>query len=119
MPALTVCIIACNEATVLPRCLDSVSWADEIVIVVDAKSHDRTEDIARERADLVEVRPYAGDIEQKSYCTELASHDWVFIIDPDEVATPELGRDLQQVLKAATDRWNALVRSLAPRPRTT
>ena len=97
-PALSVCVIACNEEVVLPRCLDSVGWADELVILVDAKSHDRTEEIARARADRVEVRPYVGDIEQKSACVELASHDWVFIIDPDEVATPKLCAEIRAVL---------------------
>jgi glycosyltransferase involved in cell wall biosynthesis len=103
MPLITVCIIACNEAETLPRCIDSVAWADEIVIVVDAKSHDRTEEIARARAQRVEVRPYEGDIEQKSYCNELASHDWVFIVDPDEVVTPKLGREIQQAVAIAKE----------------
>ena len=94
MPTVSVCVIACNEETVLPRCLDSVAWADEIVIVIDAKSHDRTETIARERAQRVEIRPYEGDIQQKRYCCELASHDWVFVVDPDEVVTPDLARDV-------------------------
>jgi glycosyltransferase involved in cell wall biosynthesis len=103
MSRITVCIIACNEAEVLPRCLDSVAWADEIVIVVDGKSHDRTEEVARARAHRVEVRPYEGDIEQKSYCNELASHDWVFIVDPDEVVTDELGRAIEQAVQTATE----------------
>jgi glycosyltransferase involved in cell wall biosynthesis len=98
MSAISVCVIACNEETVLPRCLDAVAWADEIVIVVDAKSHDRTETIARERAQRVEVRPYEGDIEQKRYCCELASHDWVFVVDPDEVVTPDLACEVQRAI---------------------
>ena len=100
---VSICVIACNEEAVLPRCLDAVAWADELVIVVDAKSHDRTEEIARARADRVEVRPYPGDIEQKSHCTELASHDWVLIVDPDEVVTPELGAEIRRALAAADD----------------
>ena len=43
---LSACIIACNEQELLPRCLDSLAWADEIVVVVDAKSTDRSEAIA-------------------------------------------------------------------------
>ncbi|MGE4606728.1 MAG: glycosyltransferase family 2 protein [Myxococcota bacterium] len=98
MTRTSACVIACNEEAVLTRCLDSIAWVDELVIVVDAKSHDRTEEIARERAARVEVRPYQGDIEQKRYCTELASHDWVLIVDPDEVVTEKLAREIQQVL---------------------
>jgi len=100
-PGLSVCVIACNEQNVLGRCLDSVDWADELVIVVDAKSHDETERIARERADRVEVRPYQGDIEQKDACTRLASHDWVLIVDPDEVVTPPLAREIQRAVRGA------------------
>jgi glycosyltransferase involved in cell wall biosynthesis len=103
MPAVSVCVIACNEETVLPRCLDSVAWADEIVMVIDAKSHDRTETIAREHAQRVEVRPYEGDVQQKRYCCELASHDWVFVVDPDEVVTVDLARDVQQAIGRASD----------------
>jgi glycosyltransferase involved in cell wall biosynthesis len=103
MSAISVCVIACNEESVLLRCLDAVDWADEIVVVVDAKSHDRTETIARERARRVEVRPYEGDIQQKSYCCELASHDWVFVVDPDEVVTPELARDIQRAVARTSD----------------
>ena len=103
MSAISVCVIACNEETVLPRCLDSVAWADEIVVVVDAKSHDRTETIARTRAQRVEVRPYEGDIQQKSYCCKLATHDWVFVVDPDEVVTPDLARDVQRAIRRTSD----------------
>jgi len=103
MSAISVCVIACNEETVLPRCLDSVAWADEIVVVVDAKSHDRTETIARTRAQRVEVRPYEGDIQQKSYCCKLATHDWVFVVDPDEVVTPDLARDVQRTIRRTSD----------------
>jgi len=99
---VSACVIACNEEAVLTRCLDSIAWVDELVIVVDAKSHDRTEEIARARAARVEVRPYPGDIEQKRYCTELASHDWVLIVDPDEVVTERLAGELQQVLRQDT-----------------
>ncbi len=102
MTRVSACVIACNEEAVLARCLDSIAWVDELIIVVDAKSHDRTEEIARARATRVEVRPYRGDIEQKRYCTELASHDWVLIVDPDEVVTEQLAGELQQVLRHGT-----------------
>jgi glycosyltransferase involved in cell wall biosynthesis len=103
MPAISICVIACNEEAVLARCLDAVDWADEIVVVVDAKSHDRTEEIARKRAQRVEIRPYEGDIEQKSYCCGLASHDWVFVVDPDEVVTLDLARDIQRAIGRVSD----------------
>lgn len=103
-PGLSVCLIACDEEAELPRCLDSVAFADEWIVVVDAKSTDRSEAIARQRATRVEVRPYEGDIEQKRHATSLATHDWVLVIDPDEVARPELAAAIERVVAApATD----------------
>jgi len=104
-PTLSACVIACNEEPVLPRCLDALSFVDEIVVVVDARSRDGTEKIARERASLVEVRPYAGDLAQKRHCAGLARGDWVLVVDPDEVVTPELADSLRRaVATAAPDR---------------
>lgn len=102
---ISLCITACNEEQALVRCLDALAgFADEIVVVVDAKSVDGTEKVARERADRVEVRPYTGDIGQKSHCVSLARNDWVVVIDPDEVAPPALVRELRDaIVSAGTD----------------
>jgi (heptosyl)LPS beta-1,4-glucosyltransferase len=63
--SLSVCVLACNEAAELERCLASVAWADEIVVLVDDKSRDSTESVARRLASRVERQVYAGDVEQK------------------------------------------------------
>lgn len=97
---VSVCVLACNEAAELERCLRSVSdWADDVVVVVDAKSHDASDEVARRFTPRVEIRPYAGDVEQKRYCTSLARHDWVFVIDPDEVVTPALAESIRVALE--------------------
>ncbi len=98
MTGLSVCVIARDEADRLPACLDSVAFADERVVVVDARSRDATLAIARARAERCEVRDYAGDLDQKAACTALASHDWVLWIDPDEVMPPALGAELKAAL---------------------
>jgi glycosyltransferase involved in cell wall biosynthesis len=98
--ALSVCVIVRDEEDVLSRCLDSVSWAQELVVVVDERSRDGSEKIARERTDNVEVRAYGGDIDQKRHCVERASHDWVLIVDPDEVVTKGLAEEIQSRLEA-------------------
>ncbi|MEE8164878.1 MAG: glycosyltransferase, partial [Myxococcota bacterium] len=72
---VSACVLACNEAEDLECCLQSLAWADEIVVVIDAKSTDASEAVARRLASRVEVRPYAGDVEQKRYCTGLAKND--------------------------------------------
>jgi glycosyltransferase involved in cell wall biosynthesis len=101
---LSVCILARDEEDQLPRCLDAVAFADEVVVVVDDRSADGTEKIARERADVVEVRPYEGDLAQKRHCTGLASNDWVLVIDPDEVLTPEAAQELADRIERGADR---------------
>ena len=83
-PTLSVCIIACNEEEHLPRCLSSVSFADEIVVVVDARSQDATEKIAREAGAKVEVHPYDGNIEQKNRALGFATGEWILALDADE-----------------------------------
>jgi hypothetical protein len=101
---VSVCVLACDEAAQLERCLASVeTWADEVVVVVDAKSRDESEAVARRIAHRVEVRPYAGDLDQKRFCVGLAKHDWAFVLDPDEVVTKELGDSIQAVLACGAD----------------
>ena len=94
MPALSVALITFNEAARLPAAIDSVSWADEI-IVVDSGSTDGTADIARKLASRVEVRDWPGYAAQKNYAASLASHDWLLSLDADERVTPELAASLQ------------------------
>jgi glycosyltransferase involved in cell wall biosynthesis len=97
---LSVCVLACNEETELERCLLSVAWADEIVVVVDDKSRDATESVARRLASRVECRAYAGDIEQKRSCVALAKHDWVLVLDPDEVVSVSLAESIRARLES-------------------
>ena len=97
---LSVCVIARDEAENLARCLDSAAFADEIIVVVDERSCDETEAIARKRATTVERRRYEGDIEQKRYCVELAGNDWILIVDPDEVITQALAESIRGELEA-------------------
>ena len=100
---VSVCVLACNEALELERCLLSVSWADEIVVLVDEKSRDATETVARRLASRVERRAYAGDVEQKKYCASLAKHDWILIIDPDEVVTTSLSDSIRAALRSDSE----------------
>jgi glycosyltransferase involved in cell wall biosynthesis len=95
---LSVCVLACNEEVELERCLRSLSWADEIVVLIDEKSRDASETVARKWASRVERRAYAGDVDQKRSCTALAKHDWVLVVDPDEVVSSELAVSIQERL---------------------
>ena len=99
MPGITATIITLNESANLAGALESVSWADEIV-VVDAQSTDDTEAIARRYTDRVFVRPWPGYIDQKNFAAAEASHDWIFSLDADERATPELAAEIRTLLSA-------------------
>lgn len=94
---LTVTVITLNEASNIAAALESVSWADEI-IVVDSHSTDDTVAIARRAATRVEVRDWPGYSAQKNFAAELASHDWILSLDADERVTPALADEIRGVL---------------------
>jgi glycosyltransferase involved in cell wall biosynthesis len=96
---VTVTVITRDEASNIAAALQSVSWADEI-IVVDSGSTDGTVAIARPHATRVEVRDWPGYSAQKNYAAELASNDWILSIDADERVTPELAGEIRAVLSA-------------------
>ena len=89
MSKLSVVVITKNEENNVRECLDSVSWADEIV-VVDAGSSDRTIDIVKEYTNKVYSRPWDGYGAAKNYGLTQCSGEWVLSIDADERVTPEL-----------------------------
>jgi glycosyltransferase involved in cell wall biosynthesis len=100
MSRLSVTIVAWNEEERLRACLESVAWADEI-IVVDGESTDKTVALAREFTDRVWVRPWPGFAAQKNFALEQASGDWVLSLDADERVTPELRQRIAGILAGA------------------
>lgn len=102
MPSLSVILITKNEAANIRDCLQSVSWADEI-IVVDSGSTDETADIAREMGAQVHVHPdWPGFGPQKNRALGYAGKDWIFSIDADERVTPELRAELERAMHEAS-----------------
>ncbi len=87
--SLSVVVVTLNEEERIRACLESVAWADE-VIVVDAESHDKTAAIARELTDHVIVRPWPGFAAQKNFGIAQAHGDWILSLDADEVVSPAL-----------------------------
>jgi glycosyltransferase involved in cell wall biosynthesis len=94
---LTVTVITYNEAAHIAAALDSVSWADEI-IVVDSGSTDGTVEIARQRACRVIERGWPGYSDQKNFAADNASHEWVLSMDADERVTPALAKEIRGLL---------------------
>ncbi|MCA9752607.1 MAG: glycosyltransferase family 2 protein [Gemmatimonadetes bacterium] len=97
MTKLSVLVPTRNEAANLEECLRSVAFADEIV-VVDSESTDDTRAIAERCGARVLVHPFAGHAAQKNWGLERVTHDWVLILDADERATPELAREVREIL---------------------
>ncbi len=95
---VSVCVLACDDEAVLGRCLDSLSFADEVVVVIDAKSSDGSEKIAREKATAVSLHRYVGDIEQKRQVLSLATNEWVLLLDSDEVVSGALAAQIREFL---------------------
>lgn len=107
---LSVILITKNEAANIEACLDSVAFADEM-IVVDSGSTDATRELAAARgARVVKTDDWPGFGPQKNRALDLATCDWVLSIDADERVTPELAAEIRAVLtadKAATRREKA------------
>ena len=101
---LSVIIIARNNEATLRRCLESVAWAGETV-VVDSGSTDRTVEIAREfTANVHQTPDFPGHGPQKNRALDRATSDWVFSLDSDEWVTPELRAEIEGAMAAPGDR---------------
>ncbi|GAB1232693.1 glycosyltransferase family 2 protein [Ferrigenium sp. UT5] len=98
MPTLSVILITRNESANIRACLESVAFADEI-IVVDSGSTDDTVAIARSMGAQVYEHDWPGFGPQKNRALNYATCDWVFSIDADERVTPALRDEIQQALQ--------------------
>src|SRR5688572_11499942 len=95
---LSVVVITKNEASVIARCLESVAWADEL-IVLDSESTDGTPNIARAQGAQVEVtNEWPGFGAQKNRALSRARGDWVLALDADEWVTPAGRIEIEQAI---------------------
>jgi (heptosyl)LPS beta-1,4-glucosyltransferase len=100
---VTAAIITRNEERQIERCLTSLLWADEIIIV-DAESTDRTAELCQRPG-----APWAGKIrfltrawtgfrDQRTYAMEQSRNDWMLVVDADEQCSPELAKKILDLL---------------------
>ena len=97
---ISAVVIARDEGKNIAPCLESLRWADEIV-VVDSGSTDGTPEIARRYTDKVFNVPWKGFGPQKQAAVDLAAHDIVLNVDCDERVTPELAEETGGILSGS------------------
>ena len=102
MTPITVIVLTKNEATFIERCIQSVAWADE-VLVIDSESTDKTRELAQALGARVAVQPWLGWPGQRSKAVSLARNDWVLFVEADEIVTPELARSIQAAMRGSPD----------------
>jgi glycosyltransferase involved in cell wall biosynthesis len=101
-PPLSAIIITLNEEHSISRCVRSLVWAEEI-LVVDSGSNDRTREIALSLGARVLDHAWEGYGQQKNWAMTQAAHDWVLFVDADEEVSPELKAELETFLAAPGD----------------
>ena len=95
--SLSVVIIAKNEERNIKECLESVKWADEIVLVDDL-SQDRTVEIARRYTDKIIQRKMDVEGKHRNFAYSQAKNQWILSLDADERVTPELKEEIEKIL---------------------
>jgi glycosyltransferase involved in cell wall biosynthesis len=99
MERLSAFITTYNNSATLDKCLASVAWADEIV-VLDSFSSDETLTIARRYGCKIHQQEFLGYGKQKQTALERTSNDWVLLLDADEMLSPELQKEIQVLLNS-------------------
>jgi glycosyltransferase involved in cell wall biosynthesis len=100
--SISACVIARDEADRIAACLASLRFCDECIVVVDDRSRDATEAIARESGAQVIRRRYDGNVSQKNFALAQAKCTWVLALDSDEVLSDELVVNLRKQIDSGS-----------------
>lgn len=103
---LSVAVITLNEADRITALLESVAFADEIVIV-DSGSEDATTELAVAHGARVIEKSWAGFTEQKNFALEQCTSDWILSLDGDEALSPALAAEIQEILSLKNQPFQA------------
>jgi (heptosyl)LPS beta-1,4-glucosyltransferase len=105
MIPLAAVILTINEERHITACIESVAWADE-VIVFDSYSDDRTVEIARQMGVTVMQHPFHDFGQQRNAALDAIEAEWILFVDGDERATPELAVEIRQAItRDDVDGW--------------
>jgi glycosyltransferase involved in cell wall biosynthesis len=97
---LTVLTLVPNAGDRLARCLESVSWADDLFCVVDAKTNDGSESVAREFTNHIAVRPYENAADQRNWAIPQIETEWTLVLDADEWVPEPLAGEIRRIVAA-------------------
>ncbi len=100
MTPLSVIVITRNEERNIVACLESVKWADDIV-VVDAESKDATTALARQFTQKVFIEPWKSFSDAKTFAVSQSRYDWILWLDADERVTTDLAAEIQSRLASS------------------
>src|SRR5215212_7697992 len=96
--SLSVAVIARDEQRHIGAALESVAGlADEVIVLLDSRTSDRTAAISRDHGARVIVEPWRGFAAQRNRALSLCAGDWVLFLDADERVTPELRNEILQI----------------------
>lgn len=95
---ITAIVLTYNSARTLESVLKSLTWCGQILIV-DSGSTDETLKIAEECGAIIKKRKFTGFGDQKNFAVSSAEYDWVFVVDSDEVVSPELSREIREAFQ--------------------
>ena len=98
-------IVCLNEADKIERCLKSVAWCDEIVIV-DSGSTDGTVEICKKYTSKIFIREWPGYVAQKRFGLEHCSKEWVLNLDADEEVSQQLKEEIKAILREDNTKIN-------------
>jgi len=95
---LSALVTSYNEGALLPRCLEAVAFCDEL-IVIDVESSDDTAAVARAHGAEVVEHPWVPIAEAARVdVADLARHDWLLVVDPDEIVPPALAAEVVRLM---------------------
>lgn len=99
---ISAIIIAKDAEAIIGRCLESLKpCVEQIYVIIDMNSSDRTQEIVQNASVDYEVKEWAGFAETKKYAVSRVKHNWVFWVDSDEVLTPELQEEIKRFKESA------------------
>lgn len=98
MSRLTVLILVPNAKDRLEKCLESAAWADDLFCVVDERTNDGSEDIARRYTQHVAVHPYENAAAQRNWALPQVESEWTLVLDADEWVSDELKAQIQEIV---------------------